>query len=562
MVCRLGSQHLQMVYSIACLRNPKKCCACLSTNLVAHLSLTMAGKPSFQDHMSILMSQVKKSSVEVAPIQKVNGLGSGQPTLMQSILPSVGEGLSLTITPTISNKPSSNTAMSSIITSSHLIKQCRSTLLTPESSSMTLHPLHNSSVRILLPKEPILSLLNTISAHQVESGRSQENPLLEKSAGTGTMGDVPVIPALGDKSTSARNVGPQTTKHETRNVSRSRPRFQLSTKSEPTSGGEQTVNGASRLQLSAKSSEAKKTVLPKKLDLWQSAEANIPSRFSSTVFASHSAPVNGFSMMDEYEYCDSFLPKYRRGFGWNENSQSASVTTNKTKSDSPLPQPPAKEFKNQAVKKTISDNPHLFKVSTPLRVNRLSTLLSDHPNPSFVNSVCTMLREGSWPWADTQWDSNYPITWDNSLIHPNSSSEQDFVESQSLIEEEAGRYSPAFGPDLLPGMYSTPMFAVPKPKSHKLRLVSHMSAGPFCQNSMMDFTETKGAHLDTMHNFVAAVLHYRRQHPDTKLVLFKSDVQGAYHLVPAHPLSGRHNQLPNKRGSCPGHQSWSSSKMS
>ena len=67
------------------LGSPKKCCTYSNTNLVAHLSLTMAGNQSFQDHMLISMLRAKKSSAEGASIQKVNGLGSGQPTLMQPI---------------------------------------------------------------------------------------------------------------------------------------------------------------------------------------------------------------------------------------------------------------------------------------------------------------------------------------------------------------------------------------------------------------------------------------------------------------------------------------------
>lgn len=103
-------------------------------------------------------------------------------------------------------------------------------------------------------------------------------------------------------------------------------------------------------------------------------------------------------------------------------------------------------------------------------------------------------------------------------------------------KDRFGARLPSFGPDLLPGMYSTPVFAVPKPHSDDLRLCSHMSAGDFCQNSMMDMSETKGARLDTMHNFISALLRYRSSHPDTMLVAWKLDVAGAFRLAPLHPL--------------------------
>jgi hypothetical protein len=180
--------------------------------------------------------------------------------------------------------------------------------------------------------------------------------------------------------------------------------------------------------------------------------------------------------------------------------------------------------------------PHLFKVSTEIRVDRLRELLKNHPNPAFVDSVLATLEEGAWPWADSKHGDGFPITWDNSRILPKTEREREFLEAQSHEEERLGRYSPAFGPDLLPGMYSTPVLAVPKARSTKLRLCSHMSAGPYCQNNMIDRVQVKGARLDTLHNFVAALLKYRRSNPDKRLVAFKSDVSSAFRLIPSHPL--------------------------
>jgi len=41
----------------------------------------------------------------------------------------------------------------------------------------------------------------------------------------------------------------------------------------------------------------------------------------------------------------------------------------------------------------------------------------------------------------------------------------DFIRNQRDAEIAAGRFSELFGPDLLPGMYSTPIHAVPKGES-------------------------------------------------------------------------------------------------
>lgn len=92
-----------------------------------------------------------------------------------------------------------------------------------------------------------------------------------------------------------------------------------------------------------------------------------------------------------------------------------------------------------------------------------------HPNTPFVESVLTSLREGFWPWVDTRHGDGYPETWDNSWAPPASKAEQAFLANQRDVEIEKHRFSPQFGPDLLPGMYSTPVLAVPKPHSEKLR---------------------------------------------------------------------------------------------
>jgi hypothetical protein len=53
-----------------------------------------------------------------------------------------------------------------------------------------------------------------------------------------------------------------------------------------------------------------------------------------------------------------------------------------------------------------------------------------------------------------------------------------------MEEVEKGWFLQAFGHDLLPGMYVMPSFAVPKPNSTKMQLVTDQSAGPFSVNSL------------------------------------------------------------------------------
>ncbi|KAJ7048235.1 hypothetical protein C8F01DRAFT_1285877 [Mycena amicta] len=185
---------------------------------------------------------------------------------------------------------------------------------------------------------------------------------------------------------------------------------------------------------------------------------------------------------------------------------------------------------------TIRDNPDLFAVPQVVNADRLASFLDLHPNQPFVESVICGLKEGFWPWIDTHHADGYPETWDNSFAPPASARERDFITSQRDIEITKGRFSRTFGPDLLPGMYSTPILAVPKPHSDTLRLVSHQSFGPFAPNTMVDHEKTKGPRLDTMQQFVPALLRTRRVHPNRRLVLWKSDVSEAFRLLPMHPL--------------------------
>jgi hypothetical protein len=237
----------------------------------------------------------------------------------------------------------------------------------------------------------------------------------------------------------------------------------------------------------------------------------------------------------------SFLPKYQRGYGWRNWSFTSEdkfvgPLVMHTLTATPIPRPDPSEFSNLAAMKTIQENPHLFKLVTPINVDRFEQLLEGHPNQPFVKSVCTGLREGFWPWANTHHQDGWPETLDTSWFPLSSDAEAGFLENQRDLEVQKERYSPAFGPDLLPGMYSTPIHAVPKPNSSDLRLVNNQSKGEFALNAMILHADVAGAFLDTLHHLIPALLAFRRQHPDVELTMFKSDVSEAYRLLPLHPL--------------------------
>jgi hypothetical protein len=53
---------------------------------------------------------------------------------------------------------------------------------------------------------------------------------------------------------------------------------------------------------------------------------------------------------------------------------------------------------------------------------------------------------------------------------------------------------------------------------------------------MITRADVVGAKMDTISNLIAALLRYRQKHPNTVLILFKSDVSAAYRRLPLHPL--------------------------
>ena len=120
------------------------------------------------------------------------------------------------------------------------------------------------------------------------------------------------------------------------------------------------------------------------------------------------------------------------------------------------------------------------------------------------------LRHGFWPTANTHYGI-YPDTHDEHTGTPSDHHCADFLRQQRDIEIKKEHFSPAFGPELLAGMYCMPIHAVPKPGSSDLRLVTDQSAGPFSLNSMVQRDEILGYPLDNMHHLSEMLLDLRNK---------------------------------------------------
>lgn len=201
----------------------------------------------------------------------------------------------------------------------------------------------------------------------------------------------------------------------------------------------------------------------------------------------------------------------------------------------PLLSPPANEHDNVVALETIRNHPHLFALISPINVNKLKSLLTSHPNRVLVASVCHGFCEGFWPWAVTE-GVPQPLVVNNSYRPLTDNQHVAFMRAQHDTEIDLGRVSPAFGPDLHPGMTTIPIGIVPKPHSVNLWLVVDHSSGDHSPNSLISRNNV-AVPLDNLHDLGAHLLDIHAIHgPDISLVIFKSDVLQAYRRLPMHYL--------------------------
>ena len=153
------------------------------------------------------------------------------------------------------------------------------------------------------------------------------------------------------------------------------------------------------------------------------------------------------------------LPKYARGFLWEEDK----VPCYKTSADlsQPVPLPPSPAVFAPKFLHTIETYSHLFTIVTPINVSRLEHYLQDHPNRLFVTSVLRMMKEGTWPWAHEPPAEFMPINDQLQDIADlvKSPARLTFFQEECCKEQALGRSSEFF-PHLLPGMSCMPMYIV------------------------------------------------------------------------------------------------------
>jgi hypothetical protein len=213
---------------------------------------------------------------------------------------------------------------------------------------------------------------------------------------------------------------------------------------------------------------------------------------------------------------------------WDDEDAVLSANAQYSLTAAPAPCVPVAESKNKALANTLLSNP---KVDCKLNIDCFRQLLECHPNQPFVESVCHSLCEGFWPWADTK-IGMYPETWDFSDWPQKCKEHLDFIAAQVETEVHLGYYSEAFGPNLLPGMYSSPVHAVDKPGTTTFWLINDQSAGEFLPNLMIDSEDIAGTCMDNIHSFGASLHAFHKVNgDDVKLVMWKSNIEMAYRNI-------------------------------
>ncbi|KAF6751441.1 hypothetical protein DFP72DRAFT_816495, partial [Ephemerocybe angulata] len=189
----------------------------------------------------------------------------------------------------------------------------------------------------------------------------------------------------------------------------------------------------------------------------------------------------------------NFVARYLRYNDWGFRTPIR--TSEWTETASPLPRPPQHVLDDEDVASTLKSHQHLFRIVTPVNVNRLQQLTTTHPNQDFVLSILQGLRDGFWPWAS--YPEDHPSSHETVCPPPSTEEQCEFLLAQKDLELSKNRYSEGFRV-LLPGMRNTPTFAVPKDGGSDLRMVTNHSKEPFSQNSMVDRVQMPKVPLDGM----------------------------------------------------------------
>ena len=216
--------------------------------------------------------------------------------------------------------------------------------------------------------------------------------------------------------------------------------------------------------------------------------------------------------------------KCARKYLWKINEEELGPTAGYSLTTKPLTCPSPVAENNWVRQAMIMDWLDLFKIVCKIDIDTFEKLLTHHPNHTFVDSVLVWLHEGFWPFADMT-KEGYPKSWDGSWCLPKTIKEWDFLEEQVWTEIATEHFLESFGMELLPGMCSPPVHAIPKPDSDTMQLIVDHSSGDFCPNLMIVQEDITGVCLNGVMTYL---YHCTTSHHAYSLLL-------SFHTFPIKP---------------------------
>ena len=212
-----------------------------------------------------------------------------------------------------------------------------------------------------------------------------------------------------------------------------------------------------------------------------------------------------------------------------------SAAISSTLTQPPLPRPPESVLRDPVLNATISANPHLFLISTPIDVQRYASFTACHPNRPLVNSILVGLTEGFWPAHNGVFDES------RSWIPIHDTEENlDLLATHFADDFEKSYLSEPFS-ERLPGTHRSNSF-VANTETERPRQVCDQSASGLNDGMDAEFAKTP-------YDFISSLAELDKHLVDTgqfgdsalrssdgrELVvpqLFKSDVQGRFRNLP------------------------------
>ncbi|KAI9327429.1 hypothetical protein BDR26DRAFT_952851 [Obelidium mucronatum] len=225
-------------------------------------------------------------------------------------------------------------------------------------------------------------------------------------------------------------------------------------------------------------------------------------------------------------------PKWSRNLFQNPQILITYPSVLSTEKHPPLPQPPVDDLRYKRIMASLSRCKE-FSVFTPIRVDRIRHIFQIHPNQLFVHSLCAALLNGMFAGDG---DLDRPRTPRIRQKMPPSAADLTFIKEKIAEDIPLSRVVP-IATGTIPDYCSSVALFVDRPTGKKPRLIHDFShpANDSFNDHIPDAHAT--IHYDTIQNTIPLLRDAHRYcPPGFRVILWKTDVRGAFRLLPQHIL--------------------------